>query len=63
MVTAVIETVVGVLAYIVLGASATTLTVSWQLAVLADRSITRAVKTNIAIIFALFFIFLPFQKL
>jgi hypothetical protein len=62
MVTAVTETVTGALVYIVLGASATTLTVSWQLAVPEDRPITKP-KNNIAKIFALSFIFLPFQKL
>ncbi|NIP26727.1 MAG: hypothetical protein GWN67_15600 [Phycisphaerae bacterium] len=62
MVTAVIETVAGVSAYIVLGASATTLTVSWQLALFEDRPIIRT-KNNIVKIFALSFIFGPFQKL
>jgi hypothetical protein len=62
MVTTVTETVTGVFVYIFLGASATTLTVSWQLAVFEDRPITRA-KNNIAKIFARSFIFGPFQKL
>jgi hypothetical protein len=62
MVTTVIETVAGVLAYIVLGASATTLTSSWQSALFEDRPITRP-KNNIVKIFALSFIFVPFQKL
>jgi hypothetical protein len=62
MVTTVTETVTGVFVYIVLGASATTLTLSWQLAVFGDRTITRP-KNNITKIFALFFIFGPFQKL
>jgi hypothetical protein len=62
MVTTVTETVTVVFVYIVLGASATTLTVSWQLAVPDDRPITRP-KNNIAKIFFLSFIFQPFQKL